>query len=155
MYRACADRLIDLCDRDSHQIAESWYRALCSNSRTPSYRLMSREGCLQRAVVILKSLGEIYFAKNCDKAVVEFLDAHDFVEVHFARGIPLCEILYALVLLRRHLWLHAESEMLFYSSEDMVHALDSINRVLLVYDYAAYHVARKYAEMASRTRVLV
>jgi hypothetical protein len=116
---------------------------------------MSREGCLQRAVVILKSLGEIYFAKNCDKAVVEFLDAHDFVEVHFARGIPLCEILYALVLMRRHLWLHAESEMLFYSSEDMVHALDSINRVLLVYDYAAYHVARKYAEMASRTRVLV
>ncbi len=151
MFRVVADRLIHLCARDAAKIAEDWYKALCSNPRTQSYHLMSKEGCLQHATFILKSLEEVYFAKDCNKAVADFLDKNEYVERHFARGIPLHEMLYALVLLRRHLWLHAESELIFYSPEDMVYALESINRVILVFDYAMFNVVRKYQELERKT----
>jgi hypothetical protein len=156
MQRAFADRLIDFCDRNAEKIAAQWYRTLDVNPRTTSYHLMSKEGCLHHAVFLYKNLEQMYFAENCDKCVARTLDTHGFVEDHYARGIPLSEIIYALILMRRHIWLSAEAETLFYSTEDMLDAKDSINRVLLVFDYAIYEVARKYGEIASKTgKVLV
>lgn len=151
MQRALADRLIDLCERNAEKIAEQWYKALSTNPRTTSYRLMSKEGCLRHAISIFKNLGQMYFAENCDKAVSHILDVHGFVEDHFARAIPLDEIIYALILMRRHIWLHAESEALYNTSADMIQAVDSINRVLLVFDYATYNMAHKYLELAGKT----
>jgi hypothetical protein len=151
MQRAFADRLIDFCDRNAEKIADQWYKALSINPRTKSYRLMSKEGCLRHATFLFRNLGQMYFAESCDNAVARTLDTHGFVEDHFARGIPLNEIIYALILMRRHIWLCAEAEILYYSSEDMIHAVDSINRVLLVFDYAVFEAAYKYAEISSKT----
>jgi hypothetical protein len=93
----------------------------------------------------------MYFADNCFETVEHTLDVSGFAEDFFARGIPLEEVLYAVVLLRRHLWLYADSQAVFSSSVmDMYNALDSINRVTLVFDYVLFVTARKYGEMAAK-----
>lgn len=153
MRQVMADRLIDLCERHADEIAEQWYKALSTNPRTISYSLMTKPGALRHATSIYKNLGNMYLAENCYQAVEHVLDVSGFAEDFFARGIPLEEVIYALVLMRRHIWLYAETQALYEMAlNDMFEAVTNINRVLLVFDYASYIVSRKYREMASKPR---
>jgi len=47
--------------------------------------------------------------------------------------------------MRRHIWLYAEFEALFTTSLEMHQQVESINRTLLLFDYATYIVAEEYA----------
>lgn len=153
MQRAMADKLIDLCDRHADEIAENWYNSLSTNPRTTSYKLMTRAGALRHANSIYKNLGKMYQADNCYQAVEQVLDVGGFAEDFFARGVPLEEVIYALVLMRRHIWLHAETQALYEMAlNDMLEAVTNINRVLLIFDYASYIVALRYREIAAKTR---
>jgi hypothetical protein len=149
MAKVLTDRLMDMSQRHAEEMAEIWYKSLSTNQRTKSFLAMPKAACMRHAVTIYKSLADMYFAEDCFKAVENILDVSGFAEDFYARGIPLEEVFYALVLLRRHIWLFAESEAIF-NDTDMYNALDGINRVLLVFDYAGYIVARKYREFAAR-----
>ncbi len=150
MRRPLADRLIDLCIRNADQIAEHWYHALVSNSRTHAYKSMAKETCLRLATSMYKNLGKMYLSENPYQAVEQNLDVAGFVEDQFARGIPLKEIIYALILMRREIWFHSEEQSLFNVPEDMYELVVSVNRVLLLFDYATYIVVAKYAEMSAK-----
>jgi hypothetical protein len=150
MRRPLADRLIDLCIRNADQIAEHWYHALVSNSKTHAYKSMAKETCLRLATSIYKNLGKMYLAENPYQAVEQNLDVAGFVEDQFARGIPLKEIIYALILMRREIWFHSEQQSLFNVPEDMYELVVSVNRVLLLFDYTTYIVVAKYQEVSTK-----
>lgn len=57
-------------------------------------------------------------------------------------GIPAKETIYALILMRRHIWLYAEFQAIFTSSIDQMHDLDTLGRTILLFDYAAYEVTK-------------
>jgi hypothetical protein len=153
MQRVMADRLIDLCERHADEIAEQWHSALSANPRTTSCNLMSKAGALRHATSIYKNLGKMYLAENCYQAVEHVLDANGFAEDFYARGIPPEEVIYALVLMRRHIWLHAETQALYEMAlNDMFEAVTNINRVLLIFDYASYIISHRYRELAAKTR---
>ncbi len=154
MRRALADRLIGLCVRDADQIADRWYQSLIGNSRTRSYNSVPKATCLRHAVSFYKDLGDMYLAENSYEAVEENLDIAGFAEDQFARGIPLEEVIYALILMRREIWLHSEQQSLFNVPEDMYELVMGINRVLLLFDYATHIVISKYRDMASKTKKL-
>jgi hypothetical protein len=152
MQISLVDKLMTMSEQHADQIADSWYKALSTNSRTPAFASVSRDGCLRHAVNIYKNLTMMYSADDCYQAVQHILDVGGFAEDFYARGIPLEEVIYALVLLRRHIWLYADSQAIFSPSVlDMYNAVDSINRICLVFDYAFYIVTRKYEELSSRT----
>jgi hypothetical protein len=52
--------------------------------------------------------------------------------------------------MRRYVWIYAESSALFNTAGDMYSALQSTNRILLLFDYALYIVAEKYEKMSKR-----
>jgi hypothetical protein len=152
MQRAMVDRLIESTERNSSLIAEEWFKALRANPRTSSFNCMSKDGCLRHAVTLYKNLAPMYFAENCFQAVENFLEVQGFVEDYFARGIPLEEVIYALVLMRRQIWVNADRQAIWNPVLlDMYQAVESNNRVLLIFDYATYIAARKYHEMAGKT----
>jgi hypothetical protein len=149
MERAPADRLMNMCEKHAGEISELWYKAISSNARTPSFKLMSKEGALRHASAFYSHLGEMYFAKDCFVAVRHILDVDGFVEDFFTRGIPLEEVLYTLIVLRRHIWTFADSQALYNPIiVDMYSAVESLNRIILIFDYAAYIVAKRYGELA-------
>ena len=150
MRRPLADRLIDLCVRNAEQIADSWHQALLRSSRTRSYHSINKATCMRLAISIFKNLGHMYFSDNPYHAVEQNLDAAGFAEDHFARGIPLEEVVYALILMRREIWFHSERQSLFNVPEDMYELVISINRVLLIFDYATYVVVAKYKDMTGK-----
>ena len=148
--KVLADRLMDLCSQNAEKIAEQWYKSLITNPRTPSFRSSPKESCLHHAVFLYKNLRSMYFANNPYQEVMHILDSTGYAEEQYGRHIPLAEAIYALVLVRRYIWLYAESSALFNTPEDMYPLLLSSNRVLLLFDYAMYIVAEKYDKMSKK-----
>jgi hypothetical protein len=147
--KSMVDKLMDMCDRHAPNIAELWYKSLSTNPRTTSCLVVPKEVCIRHAKEIYKSIADMYFADDCFRAVEQMLDISGFVDTFYARGVPLEQVQYALILLRRHIWLYADAQLIFNPSVvDMTLALDSINRILLVFDYASYYLARTYRELA-------
>jgi hypothetical protein len=148
IQKALTDRLMDLCSQNAEKIAEQWYKSVITNPRTPSFRSISKESCVRHATFIYKNLRRMYFADNPYQAVMRILDATGYAEEQYGRQIPLVEAIYALILVRRHVWLYAESAALFDTAADMYPTLQSNNRILLLFDYAIYIVAEKYQKMS-------
>ena len=151
MPQAAIDRLMSMCENHADKIAELWYKAVSSNERTKTCRSISKEASLRHAIAIYKNMGRMYFSENAYKEVEHVLDVEGLVEDCYARGIPLEEVLYALILLRRHIWISAENEALFeLALNDMYEAVKGINRILLIFDYISYIVARRYRVLAEK-----
>ena len=148
--KALADRLMDFCCQNAGQIAEQWYKSVLVNPRTPSFRSNPKESCLRHATFIYTNLGKMYFANNPYQEVLRILDATGYAEEQFSRRIPLAEAIYSLIIMRRYVWLYAEESALFNTAGDMYSALQSTNRILLLFDYALYIVTEKYEKMSKR-----
>jgi hypothetical protein len=138
---------MDFCDQNAEKIAEQWYKALIVNPHTPSFRSVSRENCLRHAVFLYKNLKKMYFADDSFKEVVNTMEASGYAEEQYGRRIPLTEAVYALILIRRYIWLQAESSAIFSAPNEMYSALQSTNRILLLFDYAMTIVIQKYEKM--------
>jgi hypothetical protein len=65
-------------------------------------------------------------------------------------GIPAKETVYALILMRRHIWLYAEFQAIFTSGIDQRQAMDTLSRTILLFDYASYEVTKEYQELTKQ-----
>jgi hypothetical protein len=63
------------------------------------------------------------------------------------RRVPIHEAVYALILMRRQLWLYAEFQAVFTTAMEKHQAMESLNRTILVSDYAMYFIAKQYHEL--------
>jgi len=139
-----ADRLLDFTERYADKIARRWWDAVKTSDRTPSYRGLSEEKYLAEAALLCKEMKRMYHAdKTYDEEVAYFTKYARMVK---ADKVPLHEALYGLVMLRRQMWLFALSQELFTGSLALVQALESINRIVLLFDYATYIVTQAYGQ---------
>jgi hypothetical protein len=144
MKSALADRLMQFCSHYYRQISEQWYKSLSTSAKTPAFRSMPYETCTRHAGYIYQNLEKLYFAEDPEKAVAHLVETSKFVEDHLAYHIPLEQTVYSIILLRRHIWLYAESQALYNGVEDMMQMVENINRVVLVFDYIIFTVTKKY-----------
>ena len=84
-----------------------------------------------------------------DSAVKYF---RTYTKESFGLGIPMDEAVYALILLRRHIWLYAEFQTIFSSGIDQRQALDTLSRTILLFDYAIYEVTKEYQELMKKEK---
>jgi hypothetical protein len=148
-----ADRLMDLCSKHSEKVADQWYQSLMRNQKTAYLRAASRETCLHHAKHFYKNLGKMYFASDVHRAISDVLDTTGIVEYHYVKGTPLEDLLYALILLRREIWLYAELQALFNNADEMYQAVKSINRLLVIFDHVTFIVTVKYGELNHKRRI--
>ena len=148
--KALSDRLMDLCSQHADEIAEQWLQSILKNSHTSTFVCNPRESCLRHASFIYKNLRRMYFAENPYKEVLSIMDATGYAEEQYSRRVPLSQAVYALIMMRRYVWLYAETSDLFNTTSDMYLVLQSSNRILLLFDYAVYIVIEKYEKMAKK-----
>jgi hypothetical protein len=140
-----ADKLLDLCHRSAGEIAEHWYKTVSVNPRTPAFHILPKELLVHQAVTFYKNMKAMYFAKSAYDEVALFLENSQYSEDMYTKGVPLSEIIYALTMMRRHIWLYAETQALFFDTpQDIFQQSESINRVVLVFDYIIFLVVQKY-----------
>ena len=145
MYIAYADKLLNFTEQHATEIGKQWANALQSNPKTASYRKVREFKLVNQGESFYKNLKKLYFEKQAyDMATVYF---SNFAQEQFYENIPLDEAVYALMMLRRQMWLFAEFQVLFTSALDQYQASDSINRTVLLTDYGILAMVNKYRDL--------
>lgn len=153
MSQAFADKLLRLAKKHSREIAEHWYSAVSKNTRTPAFHSLPKETCISMAEPLYRDLEALYFSEKPLESVAQSLEATRFVEFVYAKNIPFPEAIYALIMMRRHIWLYAELQATFVTLLDITQSSESINRVVLIFDYIIYIFSLRYYEMSRQKHI--
>lgn len=143
-------KLIDLVEKNSREIAREWVEVVKKNPRTPHYHNLPGEELVEHAVEFYHQLRNLLMSSNTfEDSQVYFLK---YAKKCYEDGIPLHEALYALVLMRRQMWLFAEFQAAFITVVEHQQAIESISRTILVIDYAVYKITQCYLELISKEK---
>ncbi|HPL63217.1 MAG: hypothetical protein PHG91_04755 [Syntrophales bacterium] len=143
--KAYGIKLIELTKQHAEAIARQWYNNVKMNPKTPSYRRLPEERALRHAVYFYQNLHKLFFTDTPFEEAGKFFTR--YAEDRYAEGLSLTETVYALVLMRRHMWLFAEFQASFVTAVEHHQATESLSRTILMFDYAVYVITNRYEEL--------
>ncbi|HDQ03922.1 MAG TPA: hypothetical protein ENN23_05040 [Deltaproteobacteria bacterium] len=147
--QAYAAKLINLIESKAESIAKQWAADVVKHNRTPSYHSLPKEMVIEQGIKFYRLFRQMSLAE------VPYNEAKNFswkyAEEFYEQKIPLHEALYALILMRRHLWLYAEFQGIFVTALEKQQAVESLNRTILMFDYVSYQVTEKYQELTAES----
>jgi hypothetical protein len=144
MY-AYADKLLEVTERHADKIADQWCRAVRSNPHTPWFQAQKAEDCSSFALDFYKNFRDVYFDEKPYKKLEKYFG--NYAEENFRKEIPLEEAIYALIMMRRHLWLYADFQALFLTALDAHRAVETLNRTIRVFDQGVFIIIKRYREL--------
>ena len=143
-----ATKLIEITERNAPDIAKKWLKDVRSNPRTPSYHNLAEDRALEQAMEFYRHFRALFCTEKPFQEARKFFAK--YADERFAEGIPLHEAIYALVLMRRHIWLYAEFQAIFITAVEQHQAVESLTRTILMFDYATYVLSERYEELMRR-----
>jgi hypothetical protein len=138
-------KLVDLTQKNAEKLACQWAKDVKTNAKTFSYHEASEEKIIRQAKDFYHNFQMMFFNESPYEQAKEIFEK--YAEERYSEGIPLHETLYALILMRRHMWLYAEFQSVFNVEVENRQAVESLSRTILMFDYIMYIVARKYWKM--------
>ena len=142
--RMISDKLVRFVEDNADRIAQQWCSDVQKNVATPSYHSLPKGKCTYQAYSLYRQLGHLLDYKTPKDELTQYFTG--FAEARFDAELPLQEVIYSLILMRRRLWLIAEQEHMFSTAHELYAALEFINRVILTFDRAIYIVAQRYED---------
>ncbi|HON59025.1 MAG TPA: hypothetical protein P5040_02615 [Smithella sp.] len=137
-----AAKLVDLTEKNADKIARQWAKDVQTNWKTYFYHDAPEEKILQEARDFYVNFQKMFFDESPYDLAREIFGR--YAEERYREGIPLHEALYALILMRRHMWLYAEFQSLFNDELEHRQAVESLSRTILMFDYIIYSVANTF-----------
>ncbi|MBP7340822.1 MAG: hypothetical protein PHG54_06195 [Smithellaceae bacterium] len=137
-------KLLDVLEANIDEIAAQWAVDVKKNKRTAHYRDIPDERLVIQAVKFYSQLRNMLVAPNRYEKAQEFF--MHYARTCFESGIPLHEAIYALNMMRRHMWLYAEFQAIFINAIEHHQAIDSVMRIMLLIDYAVYEITQYYQD---------
>ena len=145
MQSSYATKLIDLIESKAENIAKQWAADVMKHNRTPSYHPLRKDLVIEQGVNFYRLFRQMSLAEIPYEEAKNF--SWRYAEEFYQQKIPLHEALYALILMRRHLWLYAEFQGTFVTALEKQQAVESLNRTILMFDYVSYQVTEKYQQL--------
>jgi hypothetical protein len=145
--QAYAAKLIDLIELKAENIAKQWADDVMKHNRTPSYHSLPKDMVIAQGINFYRLFRRMSLAENPYEEAKTF--SWIYAENLYRKKIPLQEAIYALMLMRRNLWLYAEFQGTFVTALEKQQAVESLNRTILMFDYVSYQVTEKYQELTS------
>jgi hypothetical protein len=148
MTTSYATKLIEITESHAETIAQQWYNNVRMNPRTPSYHQMPEDNAKKQATYFYTNFRRLFYSDNpFEEAQTLF---SKYAEERYRERIPLAEVVYALTLMRRHMWLFSTSQAVFITAVEHHHAAESQSRTILMFDNAIYVVVQKYEELLKK-----
>lgn len=144
MY-AFADKLLEVTERHADQIALQWCKAVRSNPRTPWFHVQHADNCTSFALDFYKNFRSVYFDEKPYRKLERYFS--DYADENVRKGVPMEEAIYALLMMRRQIWLFADFQALFVTALDAHRAVETLNRTIRVFDQGVYVIVRRYREL--------
>jgi hypothetical protein len=138
-------KLIDLVEKNAEEIARQWVREVKLNKHTVHYHNIPEEKLLPQAAEFYCQLKNLLMSSNTFEETQEYFLR--YAATSYEQVIPLHEAIYALVLMRRQMWLFAEFQTTFTTVVEHQQAIDSITRTILMIDYAVYRITQHYQDL--------
>lgn len=143
--RSHATKLIEITEKHADEIARQWYNNVKMNPKTPAYHAIPAEKAVRHALSFYGSFRNLFFSDNpFEEAAALF---SKYAEERYKEAMPLPQVIYAMILMRRHMWLFSESQATFVTAVEMQLAAENLSRTILMFDYAMYVVITKYDEL--------
>ena len=143
--RPHASKLIEVVEQNAKAIAQQWYKNIKINPKTPAYHTMSEEKAIEQALSFYDNFRKLFATeKPFEDAFTLF---SKYADACYRDHIPLPQVIYALILMRRHMWLYAEYQAVFETAVDQRHALESQSRMILMFDYAEFVIIDRYNDL--------
>ncbi len=134
-------RLVGLIEDHAEELTHGLIEDLHTNPRTPEYHKLPRPIIHRRMYEVYHNLGE-WLGREND----EFIEAHytRLAKVRSADGIPLSEVIYALILTKNHLLEYIRSSGLVSSAIELYQQQELHRLAGGFFDKAIYYTARGY-----------
>jgi len=145
-----AIKYVELAELHAERMAKRWALDVQNNTRTKKYKELDEEWIINQGVKFYQNFSKMFAEEKISETTLRYF--RTYTEESFAAGIPMDEAVYALILLRRHIWLYAEFQTIFSSGIDQRQALDTLSRTILLFDYAVYEVTKEYQELMKKAK---
>ena len=147
-----AERLVELIEIQANRLAADVAQDLTTNERTMGFRSVRRADLEERLFQLLHHLGDWISDRRSEQVQVEFAD---WGSRRFNQGIPISQIVFAIIILKQHLRRYIRDHGLVEASFPHIdgdyvlpmhlHSLQELNaQVGLFFDEALYHLALGY-----------
>jgi len=137
-------KLLDVLEANIDEIAQHWAAEVKKNKRTEHYHNIPEDKLVLQAVKFYSQLRSMLISPNRHEKVQEFF--MHYARTSYEKGIPLHESIYALNMMRRHMWLYAEFQAIFINAIEHHQAIDSVMRIMLMMDYAVHEIIQYYQD---------
>jgi hypothetical protein len=143
-----AVKYIELMERHAEEIAKRWSKDVRRNTKTTYYKFMDEQKIISQCVKFYNYFSKMYVDDKISDDVLAFFKT--YARETYEMGIPLEQAIYALILMRRNIWLYSEFQSIFTTVIDRLEAIDSLSRAILIFDYAEYQITKDYEELVEQ-----
>ena len=140
-----ATKLVKIIEKNSSVIADRWVDDVTTLAYTRSYWNVPREELHERADSVCNRMGYFLGRRLPREKLASFYKR--LGEGRRAEGYGVEEVVMALMLLKRHIWLFVLQEGFLTTNLELYQALELNNRVVLYFDRAIYYVTQAYSEL--------
>jgi hypothetical protein len=145
-----AIKYVELAEQHAEKMAKRWTMDVQNNVRTKKYKQLDEERIIFQGIKFYQHFSKMFADEKISEDALKYF--RTYAQESCAMGIPMDEAVYALTLLRRHIWLYAEFQTIFSSGIDQRQALDTLSRTILLFDYAVYEVTKEYQELMKKEK---
>lgn len=132
------------------EIANMWLQALRVSPQTPSYGVVSDEELVGASEFALQQVQEYFSGKPSEADIGAFF--HKLGATRAAQGLPLPELVSAILLLKREIWMTARTHGVWESAMDLQKAVDLNRELGRFFDRAVYYATAGYTGYPLRPR---
>jgi hypothetical protein len=137
-----SDKLVKLIEKNAEKLSKNWLSDVRNHPTTPTYHVYNEKELYDRAFDVYSRLSK-WISKETSKE--EIYDHFFALGVQRRKeGFAVSEVIQALTITRRHIWLKVLSEGFLDTALDMYKALELNNRVILFFDRAIHYTAMGY-----------
>jgi succinate-acetate transporter protein len=132
------------------EIASMWLQDLRQSAQTASYNVVSDEELVTASEFALSQVDEHFSGRPAEGDIAAFF--HKLGATRAAQGLPLPELISAILLLKREIWMTARTHGVWESAMDLQRAVDLNRELGRFFDRAVYHAAAGYTGYPFRAR---
>jgi len=142
-------RLVQMIEDHADELTQGLIASLRSNSRTPHYHHLTYEELHYRTYSVYRNLGHWLSHKSEEPIEASYTD---LAKRRFAEGVPLDEVVFALISTKNHLHDYVRSVGLMDSAVELHQERELQRLVGNFFDKAIYYTVRAYEHQVASPR---
>lgn len=129
------EKLVEIIEQNSDNIALTWYREAKESAYMPNLKNLTQEEALSIATNVYSKLSQWLKPSRHEEIQAAY---ERYGETCYTKGFRMEEVVQSLVLIKRYLWLHLLERGIMTTNIEVYQALDVNNKVVLYFDRAIY-----------------